>query len=135
MTWGSLITLIISVVAAVLGEFNTYIVLPIIGNIGSSIIFIANQTVLQRYLAESKPAKDTIGELLEKPDYSTKKIEYVSDAEEDLRTVLEKIPSEYLPMIIFIDDLDRCSPTKVARVIEANNLFIGGNHFRMSCLF
>jgi len=31
-----------------------------------------------------------------------------------------------LPLVIFIDDLDRCSPSKIASVMEAINLFLAG---------
>lgn len=39
-----------------------------------------------------------------------------------------------LPMVIFIDDLDRCSPDKVANVMAAVNLFLGGQ-FIYDCMF
>src|SRR5205807_1027783 len=31
------------------------------------------------------------------------------------------------PVVVFIDDLDRCSPGTVAQVIEAMNLFLSGD--------
>ena len=37
------------------------------------------------------------------------------------------------PVVIFIDDLDRCSPTNVGEVIEAMNLFLAGEYPR--CAF
>src|SRR6185503_2162333 len=37
------------------------------------------------------------------------------------------------PIVVFVDDLDRCSPAKVAQVIEAVNLFLGGDF--PNCMF
>jgi len=47
--------------------------------------------------------------------------------------VFETVPKKYLPMVIFIDDLDRCSPSKVSDVIEAVNLFLAGEF--PDCIF
>ena len=50
-----------------------------------------------------------------------------------LRKVFAIIPQNYRPMVIFIDDLDRCSPNKVADVVEALNLFLAGEF--PDCMF
>jgi hypothetical protein len=51
----------------------------------------------------------------------------------DVRAVLELVATEMRPLVVFIDDLDRCSPKVVAQVIEAVNAFLAGE-FR-NCLF
>jgi len=54
---------------------------------------------------------EILGECSDVPDYS-KGANVLDDAVEDLRTVINLVPDNYLPMVIFIDDLDRCSPNR-----------------------
>lgn len=42
-------------------------------------------------------------------------------------------PAVYRPLVVFIDDLDRCSPEKVADVVEGINLFLAGDF--PNCMF
>jgi hypothetical protein len=73
---------------------------------------------------DKKPATITLGELITAPDYDAN-LGFVHHVTEDLRRTLELIPRNR-PLVIFIDDLDRCSPNKVADVVEAINLFLAG---------
>jgi hypothetical protein len=60
------------------------------------------------------------------PDYSAHAgfIHHVAD---DLSKVLVLVPEAQKPVVVFVDDLDRCSPGKVAEVMEAINLFLAGD--------
>ena len=51
----------------------------------------------------------------------------------DVRSVLDLVATEQQPLVVFIDDLDRCSPRIVAQVIEAVNAFLAGEF--PNCLF
>lgn len=51
----------------------------------------------------------------------------------DMRRVLDMVATPERPLVVFVDDLDRCSPGTVAQVIEAINLFLAGE-FR-NCVF
>lgn len=51
----------------------------------------------------------------------------------DVGAVLGLVASPHRPLVVFIDDLDRCSPGVVAQVIEAVNAFLAGNF--PNCLF
>ncbi|MET8334593.1 KAP family P-loop NTPase fold protein [Streptosporangium canum] len=51
----------------------------------------------------------------------------------DMRQVLDLIATEERPLVVFVDDLDRCSPGTVAQVIEAINLFLAGEF--PNCVF
>jgi hypothetical protein len=82
---------------------------------------------------KDEPAQESLGEYVEVPDYDTKSV-LMSNVIEDIQTVLKRIPKRYLPLIIFVDDLDRYSPTKVTDIIEALNLFLGGGYFS-DCIF
>jgi hypothetical protein len=47
------------------------------------------------------------------------------------RPSLHKIRKD--PLVVFVDDLDRCAPNKVAEVVEAINLFLCGDY--PNCIF
>ncbi|MEV7011026.1 P-loop NTPase fold protein [Streptosporangium sp. NPDC051022] len=51
----------------------------------------------------------------------------------DMRHVLDLVATEERPLVVFVDDLDRCSPGTVAQVIEAINLFLAGEF--PNCVF
>ncbi|GAA5191530.1 hypothetical protein GCM10023322_49070 [Rugosimonospora acidiphila] len=51
----------------------------------------------------------------------------------DMRRVLDLVATEDRPLVVFVDDLDRCSPGTVAQVIEAINLFLAGQF--PNCVF
>jgi hypothetical protein len=63
--------------------------------------------------------------LVQAPAYD-KELGFVHQAESDLRRVFQSLPASE-GLVIFIDDLDRCSPMKVASVLEAVNLIIAGD--------
>jgi hypothetical protein len=81
---------------------------------------------------EGKPAKTSLGDVVQAPDYRAN-LGFVHEVVEDLKRVFEIIPTKHLPMVVFIDDLDRCSPGKVAEVVEAINLFLAGEF--PQCMF
>ncbi|MGX7826678.1 KAP family P-loop NTPase fold protein [Actinokineospora sp. 24-640] len=51
----------------------------------------------------------------------------------DMARVLDLVATEDRPLVVFVDDLDRCSPGVVAQVIEAVNLFLAGDF--NNCVF
>ena len=90
---------------------------------------------------KEEPASVSLGDYLDVPDYA-KELGFIHQIEADLRRVLESIPAQIdpktnkqvrKPIVVFVDDLDRCSPAKVAQVIEAVNLFLGGEF--PNCIF
>jgi KAP family P-loop domain len=46
---------------------------------------------------------------------------------------LKRRSSTRAPLVVFVDDLDRCAPNKVAEVVEAINLFLCGDY--PNCIF
>ncbi|HXX20195.1 MAG TPA: P-loop NTPase fold protein [Candidatus Acidoferrum sp.] len=81
---------------------------------------------------ERQPADLSLAKIVEVPDYRAN-LGFVHHVTDDLGKVFETIPKKYLPMVIFIDDLDRCSPSKISDVIEAVNLFLAGEF--PDCMF
>lgn len=70
-------------------------------------------------------------EFLKPPDYS-KNLGMYHDVNNDLERVFDLLVDK--PAVIFIDDLDRCSPKKVVEVVEAINLIMNAR-FRQKCYF
>lgn len=81
---------------------------------------------------KEEPAAVSLKEYLDIPDYS-KELGFIHQAEADLRRVLASLPTQHKRLVVFIDDLDRCSPAKVAQVVEAVNLFLAGDF--QNCMF
>lgn len=96
------------------------------------IIGAASAYLTARKQTADEPASLNLSDYVEVPDYS-EKLGFIHHVTEDLRRVFELLPpvkpdreEPRVPLVIFIDDLDRCGPAKVAEVFEAINLFIAG---------
>jgi phospholipase C len=66
------------------------------------------------------------------PDYHSR-TGFLHLVNTDMRRVLDIFATPSRPLVVFVDDLDRCSPGAVVQVIEAINLFLAGE-FR-NCIF
>ncbi len=98
-------------------------------SIGSSLISIfsvllsANNWRIGIKNALKTTAEGKYENYIRQPDYAAQS-GYFSQVEEDLKKVFELLVNKEKPAVIFVDDLDRCTPTKVAEVIEAINLIL-----------
>ena len=99
----------------------------VLGLIGTAAAYLKAQAQTR-----DEPAMLNLSDYVEVPDYS-QDVGLVHHVTEDLRRVFELLPTverngekHRVPLVIFIDDLDRCAPPKVAEVFEAINLFIAG---------
>jgi hypothetical protein len=85
-------------------------------------------------------ASETVRDLVNEPDYEGR-MGYLHLVESDIRKVLELASAASRtdgnpngdPLVIFVDDLDRCEPNKVAEVVQAINLFLCGDY--PNCIF
>ncbi len=77
--------------------------------------------------ALKRPLEGAYLRYVRQPDYSGK-LGYLHLVEEDMANALELLTPDDQPAVIFIDDLDRCSPAKIGEVIEAVNLFLAGEY-------
>lgn len=66
-------------------------------------------------------------EVIESPDY-TARSGFFYLVRSDVQRVLDLVATDEQPVVIFVDDLDRCSPGTVVQVIEAINLFLAGEY-------
>ena len=63
---------------------------------------------------------------VQRPEYRDK-LGLFHEVESDVKRTLELLVDKDKPAVIFLDDLDRCSPGRVAEVLEAVNLFLSGD--------
>lgn len=96
---------------------------PIVAAIGSLATWLQSKKETLRKQLSGKFTK-----YVSKPDYDSK-MGYFSQIEQDINRVFDLLidPKRLEPPVVFIDDLDRCSPGKVAEAIEAVNLFLSGD--------
>ena len=103
-------------------------------------IAIAAYTVWAYFTTRKKvanePATFSLAEYVRVPDYA-RTVGIMHHIHQDLRRILEALPKREMhdgsgatvtePLVIFIDDLDRCSPNKIASVVEGLNTFLAGD--------
>jgi len=77
-------------------------------------------------------AAGTFRDLVREPNYEGK-LGFLYLVESDIRDVLDLVATPQAPLVIFVDDLDRCMPHKVAEVVEAINLSLCGDY--PNCVF
>jgi hypothetical protein len=105
--------------------------IPGITLVGTSLV----GAVLFAYRAWGRSTKEALSRRLEgaylryvrQPDYASK-LGYLHLVEEDMGAALDLLTPSDRPAVVFIDDLDRCSPEKISEVIEAVNLFLAGEY-------
>jgi hypothetical protein len=85
-----------------------------------------------KYKALSDNLEGKFREYVTQPDYSGR-LGFLHLVEEDMMRILSLLTDENHPALIFVDDLDRCSPKNVAEIIEAINLFLAGDF--PNCIF
>jgi hypothetical protein len=79
-----------------------------------------------------EPASVTSAELVREPDYAGG-LGYLHLVHSDLERVLALVATEERPVVVFVDDLDRCSWEVVTKVVEALNVFLAGDF--PNCIF
>jgi hypothetical protein len=78
-------------------------------------------------------AVGAVRDLVREPSYEGK-MGYLHLVESDIRDVLDlALITNRNPLVLFVDDLDRCAPAKVAEIVEAINLFLCGDY--PNCIF
>jgi hypothetical protein len=74
-----------------------------------------------------RPLEGAYVRWVRQPDHE-KHLGYLHLVEDDMLRALHLLTPDDEPVVIFIDDLDRCSPEKVGEVLEAVNLFLAGDY-------
>lgn len=72
-----------------------------------------------------------IGKYIREPKYQ-ERIGFLAEFEQDFRCIVDVITKNgRWPLVVFIDDLDRCAPPKPTDIVEAINLLLDAKH----CVF
>lgn len=88
--------------------------------------------VYQAFRSKASDKGADLLSLVREPAYEGK-MGFLYLVESDVREVLDLVATPKTPLVIFIDDLDRCLPRKVAEVVEAISLFLAGDY--PNCIF
>ncbi len=121
------LTIIAFAVIFLVDENIIHISIPSITTIGTALAGFVT-----KIKAKTENIFKTYKELTEIPDYESK-MGFMHEVEKDIRVILNLTTSKEQPMVIFIDDLDRCEPCRVAEVMHALNLFLSGDY--NNCVF
>ncbi|OYY90800.1 MAG: hypothetical protein B7Y45_06335 [Sphingomonas sp. 28-66-16] len=100
-------------------------------------IFLIGKFLFTQKETRSEPAKFSLADIIKVPDYD-KGVGELHHVHADLHRVLDIVPhldaeGQPAPLVIFIDDLDRCSPGKVASVVEGVSMLLATSDYR--CMF
>jgi hypothetical protein len=72
-----------------------------------------------------------IGDYLQKPNYR-ERVGFLAEFEDDFARVVDVVTKNgRWPMVVFIDDLDRCAPPRATEIVEAINVLLDAKH----CVF
>lgn len=88
--------------------------------------------IFKWYGEKRKGFVESYNQFFRPPDYESEKGMF-HEVNEDLKLVFDLLANDKR-VVIFIDDLDRCSPSKIVEVIEAINLMMNGE-YHQKCYF
>ena len=100
-------------------------------HVGASLTPLVKPATDARQFASGQLA-GSYSEVVISPDYRAQ-AGYLYLVHTDIRRVLDLVATPDRPLVIFVDDLDRCSPGTVVQVIEAINIFVAGAY--PNCIF
>jgi hypothetical protein len=92
----------------------------------SGVVIPVVQWLRAKTQVDRKPLEGKFAQYVRQPTYEGK-LGFFHEIEMDVQRVFRLLVAEGKPVVVFIDDLDRCSPGTVAQVIEAMNLFLSAD--------
>jgi hypothetical protein len=102
--------------------------IPLAAAVGVSTIYGLGTTAYRYVIA---PFNLKIARYVRTPNYA-EKIGFLSEFEADFRRVVSAVTQEgKWPLVVFVDDLDRCGPKQAVEVVEAINSVLDTEH----CIF
>jgi hypothetical protein len=104
------------------------------GGFGAAVSLVGGvwKWMSERKKSLAKTLDGRFDKYVRQPDYESK-MGFFYQMQEDLRRVFDLLVDEKKPLIVFVDDVDRCTPGKAAELIEAINMFLSGDYAR--CYF
>jgi len=124
--------LIVSLAALVVWALHSTLKLPTAATVAAGSLFFAPLVAIpvtawqarRKFLEESLTS--AFSDLIREPDYTTE-AGFLHLFHRDMKLILEAAGvTEEKPLVIFVDDLDRCTFGTVAEVVEGLNLFLAG---------
>ena len=95
---------------------------------GAAAAYSVGKEVLGRVAA---PFNLSVGDVVREPNY-TERIGFFGQFQRDYKRVIDVITRKgRRPLVVFIDDLDRCSPPKPVEIVESINVLLDAEH----CVF
>lgn len=113
------------ILGVLIGKLTSWIYGGSLSTLGPLFVGVGKWIYEQRKVL-NKPLEGEFTKYVSKPDYEGK-MGFFSQVEQDIRRVFALLIDPKQPAAVFVDDLDRCSPGKVAEVMEAINLFLSGD--------
>ncbi|GJH29297.1 hypothetical protein CBA19CS42_32295 [Caballeronia novacaledonica] len=126
-------TCLLGLVVAGTSALATFLKFPGLATVGFVIVLAASKAIAVYFKVKEEPIAEVLNDLVEVPKYEGE-LGFVHQVEKDIRRVFGCLPTG-TSLVIFIDDLDQCSPPKVAAVLEALNLFLAGDFPDCSFVF
>jgi len=91
-------------------------------------LFVFGRGFYSRFIG---PFDLKIGKYVQEPNYK-ERVGFLAQFDKDFKYIVDLVTEKgKRPLVIFIDDLDRCTPPKPADIIEAINVLLDANH----CVF
>jgi hypothetical protein len=91
----------------------------------AAILFVFAKGIYTHFIG---PFDLKIDRYVQEPDYK-ERVGFLAKFEKDFECVIELVTKNgENPLVVFIDDLDRCTPPKPADIIEAINVLLDANH-------
>jgi hypothetical protein len=122
-------------ISALIGDPAIKSQAPWLGIIGGIILAVSGsvKSAFELRNVRDEPAQTTVEEYVNVPDYRAK-LGFIHHVEKDLTHVFDIIGKDKKskPLVVFVDDLDRCTPENVASVMEGVNLFLASE---IPCIF
>ncbi len=104
-------------------------------SIGSLVLLIGAVLLVVKQYSDMKPFQLSTKKIFDQPNYEDK-IGFIGSFQKDFGDIISIATNSLVggktsKLVIFIDDLDRCSPPKPVEIIEAINIFLDAKN----CIF
>jgi hypothetical protein len=124
---GSVFLFLVSFLLILVASMQTIGIYGIVASTFTAFFSLSGNYIKTLVETDKKPASFLLSDYLQMPDYRSE-LGFIHHVEQDLNRVFESIPKACKPkIVVFIDDLDRCSPQKISEVSEGINLFLAND--------
>ncbi|MEX3926721.1 P-loop NTPase fold protein [Paraburkholderia sp. BR10936] len=123
----------LSIMSGLAAKLGPHVSLSGLSATVSVVVLTTVKSVAVYFKVKNEPVSEVLNDIVDVPRYEGE-LGFVHQVEKDIRRVFDCL-SPGTSLVIFIDDLDRCSPPKVSAVLDAINLFLAGDFPECSFVF